>query len=585
MCPKTCGIARTPANRRMDPEILDSILSDVVPGISRIDLVGDGEILLEPAMLKTVLQAARKHRVLVNASTNAVLLNEQAAELLIEGELHDLNVSLDAATEITYRKIRGYDFKKIIANIETLNRRKAERKSDIPHLHFSMVGMKLNISELPALVDLAAECNAESVILQAMGEFDPVKNQSIYLRNRDIGRETVLQAREIGSKRRIRIELWPENQFDEVGIGNGSPDTDDISLRKDCFFPWDVPYFATDGSIRPCCAMPPLGNLQEQSFEAIWSGNRYTHLRKLMKSASPPEACQTCPGRGWHPPTIPAAHAQPGKNDTQYALGWFETEQDSGGVYKWARETASIFLAGTDAALLSLDLQTASDPGSTQQVYVQIDDEDLVPIPFEPGQRQRVYLPLIHPDLDLHHVRLTADPWCPARLIPGSRDPRKLTVKTYGAALLGSRCNAEFNLNIRLLGYGFPRAVDAFEKSFHVDLYLCFDKHPPTELLGFIHLFPVSSPAGKPFFPWAELKRKIAPSNHRFQSDFRFTTDVIAPRIQNLPIDVKIPFHQPKGTWVVMAGFCTETGKRIPVIRTRMPVYRHSVLMDRIELT
>jgi MoaA/NifB/PqqE/SkfB family radical SAM enzyme len=585
MCPKTCGIARTPANKRIDPIVLDRILTEVVPHIARIDLVGDGEILLELELLTKVLESANKYNVLVNASTNAVLLDKRASNLFIDSQLHDLNISLDAASPETYQKIRGYDLNKILNNIKILNQLKAEKKSATPRLHFSMVGMDMNISELPALVRLASDYGVESVTLQAMGEFEQVKDQSVYLRNKDIGRKYLHEAQRISEEVHVALDLWPENQFEDTGTGDKSGITESSDeYRKDCNFPWDVPYFATDGTIRPCCAMPPMGSLNDSSFNGIWIGKPYETLREMLKSIHPPHECKMCPGRGWHKPTLPEPFARPGQQDRQFGLGWFESEKDDGGTYKWARKKASVFLKGNKSPVLFMTLQSASESGTTQTVSIQMDQDSQVTATLNPGQRKQIYLQARDPDRDLHHVQLRGDTWRPVDIIPSSRDPREISIKLYEAGMVGTACETRFEHNIDLIGCRFPKSVSVSTALVPIELYARIDTTPSETLRCFVHILQTSGNHGSLNFLLQDIKRKLFQSDTSFQYDGPVHVDAHSPDL--IKIDAACPLHdrQSEGVYTVMAGFYHDNGSRLPVAETSLPTYRNGIVLGTIEL-
>ncbi len=53
---------------------------------------------------------------------------------------------------------------------------------------------------------------------------------------------------------------------------------------KDCHYPWTWMTVASDGRVMPCCyANKPLGNLNEDSAEAIWNGRLAVQLREFIK--------------------------------------------------------------------------------------------------------------------------------------------------------------------------------------------------------------------------------------------------------------------------------------------------------------
>ena len=60
--------------------------------------------------------------------------------------------------------------------------------------------------------------------------------------------------------------------------------------------PWNAAYLLANGDVLACC-IPGLkmGNLHEQSMEAIWNGEAYRELRRTVNSDERPSTCRACP--------------------------------------------------------------------------------------------------------------------------------------------------------------------------------------------------------------------------------------------------------------------------------------------------
>ena len=62
-----------------------------------------------------------------------------------------------------------------------------------------------------------------------------------------------------------------------------------------CSRPWTGLYVENDGYVRVCCFdSPPIGNLDEQSFDEIWNGPHVQRMRQSFLDGKPPEACVNC---------------------------------------------------------------------------------------------------------------------------------------------------------------------------------------------------------------------------------------------------------------------------------------------------
>ena len=581
MCPKTSGIARTPPNRNIDPNILDKILEEVVPKVARIDLVGDGEILLEAKLFEKVLLAAKKNQVLVNASTNGVLLDADAAKMIVRGKLHDLNISMDAASEETYKLIRGADLKRVLENIKYLNSIKLSQRTPLPILHFSMVGMNQNIHELPDLVKLANQYHVDSVTLQAMGEFAPVKNQSIFLRNKSLGLKWFREAHQIGKKLNVQVNLWPEDQFDkaepitEINQNNQQKETFQL---KDCDFPWDVPYFATDGTVRPCCALDSLGNLHHHSFSQIWQGKDYRSLRSAIKSTTPPIECVNCPGRGWYPATLLSSDIIPGYNDRQFGLGWYEVEKTQEGNYRWARENAVFFLKNSPATgILALELAASSEKYCTREISIH-DKVNEFRVSLVPGKKSTIYLPQAPTNADIRTITLSGTPWRPVDVIENSQDPRRITVKFFGAKQIGNPIQTQFENQIQLHAYTLQENPD--QETLTISLFFEAVKSADTKLKIFAHFLPHSSLSNLGYL-LHEIGRKASLLKRYYQTDVDFFNDnkPILDGVIRKDIRISLLPRLEISNFDLLLGLYSEKNGRIKIVNSVTSTYRNAIVI------
>jgi MoaA/NifB/PqqE/SkfB family radical SAM enzyme len=105
----------------MDFGLYKKILDEIYP--VTINLTGMGEPLLHPEFLD-FLEYAKKDKdrfIWVCLYTNGIHLNEDVAKRLIELEVDEVIISLDAATPKTYKEIKGADeFDKVCENISRL---------------------------------------------------------------------------------------------------------------------------------------------------------------------------------------------------------------------------------------------------------------------------------------------------------------------------------------------------------------------------------------------------------------------------------------------------------------------------------
>jgi len=142
-------------------EVFLELAEDIFSAVNCLSLSYGTESLLHPEFIRfiTLAEKYRINKIMIN--TNGMLLSEELAGSMVEIGFHGLSISLDAATNETYRRIRkGGDFERVLNNIRKVNRIREKTGSQYPEVTLLFVLMQQNIHELPAFVDLARDLGA-----------------------------------------------------------------------------------------------------------------------------------------------------------------------------------------------------------------------------------------------------------------------------------------------------------------------------------------------------------------------------------------------------------------------------------------
>jgi MoaA/NifB/PqqE/SkfB family radical SAM enzyme len=149
------------------PKHLDeSISARLAPYIARagdIQLHGIGEPLNSPAFWRCLGDLPAVDECASSINTNFTVLNDAQLERLLNSQIHFINVSLDAATPLTYARIRGFDFEKVLNNIRRFVKARTAMGKTHPLLLMNMTLMRSNIEELSDFIRLAKELGANQV--------------------------------------------------------------------------------------------------------------------------------------------------------------------------------------------------------------------------------------------------------------------------------------------------------------------------------------------------------------------------------------------------------------------------------------
>jgi MoaA/NifB/PqqE/SkfB family radical SAM enzyme len=274
----------------------------------------------------------RYHPPVSYVSTNAILIDRYLDDIL-DGGLTDMSVSVDAVRRETYERIRaGGRWDKLIANLELLQRKKAERQSEWPRLTFVYVAMRGNLAELPEFVDFAKRYGGIAIhvlkLLPTPTGLERVE-QPTFEEEKAAYKQALRRAREIGIEiehtffnnevllGEIARENAPAPPQAEANPSAGSiarsiptppvakrVPLEALHLRRFdptsgnvpiCASPWREFLIQTDGKVRACCYSPAvMGDLHGQTLPEIWNGPEYQAFRRrlVVRDFS---ACAGCP--------------------------------------------------------------------------------------------------------------------------------------------------------------------------------------------------------------------------------------------------------------------------------------------------
>ena len=281
------------------------LIVDQIPILGRAVLHGIGEPLLNKELAE-IIGYLKERKAYIIFNSNAILLNSKWAEKLISSELDELRVSLDAATESTYKRVRGSDkFLQVVENIETLLRMRKAAHSATPKVSVWLVATNANVKDLPETIRLAARVGIDEVYLQRLvypidgpGYGLANKEKSITdpsLRDVDILKKSMALGKHLGVSLMASGLVSPHESLKKKSKSTAP--------WRQCGRPRELAYITARGNLLPCCIAPfatvdyssvILGNVFEQPLDQAWLGEKYQDFRRKQQSSNPPACCLGC---------------------------------------------------------------------------------------------------------------------------------------------------------------------------------------------------------------------------------------------------------------------------------------------------
>lgn len=231
------GIMDVDLSRRIIDECKDL-------GIDYVTIYGFGEPFLDSYFFERVEYAKSKGISRVTTNTNAMYLNNEKIRKILESGIDEVYISFDAATEVTYKRIRpGLNFGRVEQNVSNLISEKMKRNLRKPEITLSFVESSFNKHEV------------KQYIQKWKNKVDNISISTIHNWGGD-------------------IESDNENS--------------DSSRRDPCRLLWTDMVISWNGDVPLCCNdyenKNILGNIKEQSIPKIWGGKKLRRIREVHKA-------------------------------------------------------------------------------------------------------------------------------------------------------------------------------------------------------------------------------------------------------------------------------------------------------------
>jgi MoaA/NifB/PqqE/SkfB family radical SAM enzyme len=357
MCPITVDPRYDPHSGR--PPLLTADLfarlEPLFPTLKRVYLFGLGEPFLHRELIPWVRRLAGAG-IEVWVTTNATLIRDEQAEALAVAGLARVTVSIDGATAPTYERIRvRAKFADLMRGLRALGA--ARRRHGRPKLYFNFIAMAGNLHELPRLVELCAEIGGDGLHVEGLydwpmleefsrqenlGHLDPRRVEDLVAAGRELaagyGLEWYSRLDELAvfedGVRAAEFTAGADHAAAEATVASAtaharspaaSPaatvapmapleplapivpapeiepaaEANDLVLPWACSEPWTTINVNASGEVRTCCFNNEIfGNLNEQTFDAVWNSTGYRALRAAHVALQVPDSCAVCVRNG-----------------------------------------------------------------------------------------------------------------------------------------------------------------------------------------------------------------------------------------------------------------------------------------------
>ncbi len=268
-------------------DVLQRVLEDCKAlGVEIVSLVGGAEPLTVP-YLDDLLRELGRLGMRMDLSTNGTLMNRERANAMIASGCFDsVTVSVSAATAETYgvmHPANGHLFGPLLENLRTLVSLRREAGVGHPRLSFLFALTRLNVHELEAAVELAADLGCDIIKFQLLHVDDWNRHLKLDPEQAGTLSERLRRAKARAEERGLYWDTYIEPQ--QAGLDQERGSWSDFMFRRGCLVGWYFSYLSFKQDVMLCCGQKEISTLDRHrgSFVELWRSERYRLFRLHAK--------------------------------------------------------------------------------------------------------------------------------------------------------------------------------------------------------------------------------------------------------------------------------------------------------------
>jgi MoaA/NifB/PqqE/SkfB family radical SAM enzyme len=250
----------------MDFETFKRIVDQVGRTCINLELYNWGEPSLNKQLINMINYASERYGVYTRISSNLNLVNDDFYRDLVQSRLNALTISLDGASEASYRRYReGGSFESVLRNVKLLAGYKKMYHKAEPKLVWQFLVFRHNEDEIERAQAMARELGVNEIVFRKPHVPD--------------------DAREWDSS------IGSFSNFTGGQHGTGVK----------CHWPYAGTAINANGSVSPCCGVAregdDFGSVRDGCFTDVWNGGKFREARKYVSDAGTIESADNICGR------------------------------------------------------------------------------------------------------------------------------------------------------------------------------------------------------------------------------------------------------------------------------------------------
>jgi len=272
-----------------------------------VTLNGLGEPLIDRTIFDK-LAYLHSHGITTSMPTNGSYIRGKKLTKLAEHLPDILTFSIDGATSTSFEHIRvNSSFEQVMKNYKAITDMQLQGRSrKRSAIRVLCTFQRTNLHDYRPMFKLIKSLHLlDNFSLVPVMNYEPdgesfnnviPTEKEVKLLHEELNKAC---AEAVSDKERVFYQNW------KIASSTWLRSNDQGAINPDknnhaCLVPWFNSYIDAKGKVFPCCELPStehvMGNINEQSFQEIWSGQKYKKFRHQLKRNRPKlSGCKFCP--------------------------------------------------------------------------------------------------------------------------------------------------------------------------------------------------------------------------------------------------------------------------------------------------
>jgi len=349
---------------QMDRELLEKVAAETFPRAHEVVPSSSAEPLLAHE-LPRALELCREYDVPeFHFTTNGLALNDRIIDKVFETDMPAITFSIDSHVKETFEAIRRpAPYAKTMEKLGLMIRRRDEHGSGRPKIFVTAVLMRKNIEQLPDFIRFMKDKGVDAINFPHMGVIGGlgVEDETL-LKHPEICNRMLDEMRRVANAVGMEATIpnnIPAHLADQAdatdapdaaagggtalipeGASMSSEDVAEFLNQKNrefnlavkpkrrhsrpCYFPWFYIHINPDGTVFPCGCwfeFSTFGDFKTQTFEEIWTNDKYQELRRQLTRLEMRPVCANCSVSNMGRPDVLASFSHRAKIRKDYLKG------------------------------------------------------------------------------------------------------------------------------------------------------------------------------------------------------------------------------------------------------------------------